>query len=296
MELWYNDVRMELLTLDRVERHAVYDSSQTDLLYVDWTIGASCVFARGGLPVATSTRDLSDATQAAVYGLGSPGGGGARGLDPRIPTFTQTANTPGEQYGGLNGILTDAEVKARLWTPRRKLQIFAYDQTGRKIVWMESPRDGAICDAANGPHPLAVDVVEATGDGATLGIYFQISTKIPPCPAGSDRLVLSHRWEMSHTHDDNFYLTRVIKGDIIFNSAMIAKHGIRPDLVRNQFIHPIPLGFRRGGPQITQSADGLTIGYTIADTDPTVMFDAGDSGATRMDIVEMMAYESPWGL
>ncbi len=294
MELEYNGVRLELLSMDRCERRAVYDSSETDLLYVEWLIGASCVFARGGYPVATSTRYVSGPVLEALKGRQVEQT--AVGVDPDIPGFSQTANVINQMTPAENGAITDAEVRSRLWVPRKPLRIWAYDTSGKKVLWLESPRNGAPCDAAHGPHPLSVDVIETTGDGSTLGIHFQISTKVSPCPAGSDRMVMSHRWEMTHAHDQNYYLTRVIKGEIIFNGAVVHQLGLRPDLVRNQFIHPIPVGFRRGGPQITVSADGLTIGYTIADTDPTVMFDAGDSGATDISIVEKMAYESPWGI
>lgn len=298
MELEYAGVNLELLTLDRVSRRAVYTQDQADLLYIEWIIGATCVYARGGYPVGTAALDLTRAAQNDLRGSGWPDGG-VRGADPNLPVeFPQVANRGAAFFGsaGLNGVETDVDLKTRLWLPRQRFVISAYSTAGQKVVWLESPRNGAPCDAANGPHPLSVDVVDATGDGATLGVHFQIKTCVPPCPAESDRLVLSHRWQMTHAHDENYYLTRIVKGEIVFNGSVVHKYGLRPDAVRSQFIHPIPLGFRRGGPQIVQSSDGLTIGYTIVDTDASVTFDAGDSGATHMDIVEKVSYESPWGV
>jgi len=294
MEAEYNSVNMQLLTLDRVSRTAIYSPDQMDLLYVEWILGMSCVFARGGYPVATSAKNVSQVTLDELKGAFA--NGGIRGADPQITAWGQTSNVAGDSFDAANGIVTDAEARTRLWVPRRKLKISGYDSDGNKVVWLESPRGTATCDAANGPHPLSVDVVEATGDAGTLGIHFQVRTCVPPCPAGSDRLILSHRWEMTHAHNDDFYLTRTIRGEVVFNGAVVNKNDLRPDLFRNQFMHPIPLGFRRAGPQITQSSDGLTIHYTLVDTDPTVVFDPGDSGATQMEIVEKIAYESPWGL
>lgn len=297
MELEYNGVTLELLTLDRVHREAVYTADQTDLLYVRWVIGASCVFASGGYPVATSVKSVSQQAREQLYG-GSPQTN--LGVDPPAPSsdkVSQRRNVASELgAAGYNGVETDVEVKSRLWTPRGKLKISAYDTDGKKVTWLESPRPGFSVDAANGPRPLAVDVVSATGDAGTLGVYFQIETCLPPCPNGSDRLVLSHRWQMTHEHDSNYYLTRIIEGEIVFNAAVVAKSGLTPDLVRAQFIHPVPLGFKRGGPRIVASSDGLTIGYAVADTDQTVTFSPGDSGATQLDVQEQYAYESPWGL
>jgi hypothetical protein len=93
---------------------------------------------------------------------------------------------------------------------------------------------------------------------------------------------------MSHSHDDNYYLTRTITGIIVFNGAVMRLQQINPDFVRAQFIHPVPIGFQRRAPEITQSSDGLTIRYTITDTDPTITFDPGNSGASNIQIIEKM--------
>lgn len=297
MELEYNGVRLELLTLDRVERRSVYTPDGMDLLYIEWLIGAACVYARGGYPVATAVEDISDDTRRAAYGGARRGS--VRGTDPHETILTQTENLhggPDQWDAGRIGVLTDLEIRGRLQTPRRPLVIRALDENGKYVEWLRAPRGPDAVDAANGPFPISVDVVSAQGNGDTLGVYFQVRTCLTPCPTGSDRLVLAHRWQMSHKQDENFYLTRVIQGEITFNGAVLAASGLHPDDVRNQFIHPIPLGFRRGVPDITQSSDGLTLSYTITDTDQTVTFDPADSGAAKMSIVEKVAYQSPWGL
>lgn len=188
-----------------------------------------------------------------------------------------------------SGPETDAELRARLWLPRQKFILWAYNkQTGKPIRWLESPRPGFTTDAANGPKPLSVDVVGVSGEPESVVVHFQIQTETSPCPTGSDRLVLSHRWQMSHTSDENNYVTRVIKGQIVFNGAVMRHQNVNPDFVRAQFIHPIPLGMERKVPEIIASPDGLTIRYTITDTEPKIVFDPGNSGATQIQIVEKL--------
>lgn len=298
MELEYNGVHLELLNLDRVERVGVYTPDGVDLMYIKWTIGAACVFSSGGGPTATTATALSDQVVGEMYGR------------PQLPRTARGSDPPNESdnpvrqrkndirslraSNGYNAAMSDAELRQRLWTPRGKLKITAADADGNRVTWLESPRKGYAVDVANGPKPLSVDVVEATGDGTTFGVYFQIETCVAPCGTYNERLVLSHRWHMTHGYDDDYYLTRSTKGEIVFNSAVVLRQGIRPDEVRSQFIHPIPLGFKRTGPVISASPDGLTIGYDIEDVDTTIVFDPGDTGATQMSIVEKVMYDSPW--
>ena len=307
MELEYNGVSLELLSIDRADRVGVYTPDGADLLYVKWVLSATCVYAPSpGYPVATAASALSPDTEARLYDRAPPppplfSREQVRGTDPSIPPFTQVTNvgydrtdprwlTDANRPGRFNAVMTDAELRARLWVPRARLKITAHDANGREVVWLQSPKPGLSVDVANGPHPISVDVVEAAGSGHSMGVHFQIETSVSPCPSGSDRLILSHRWEMAHDHDDDYYLTRYIQGEVVFNAEILDKLDIWGDHVRNQFFHPIPLGFRRGGPKLVQSSDGLVIRYTIRDTDQTVTFEPGDSGATHVEIAEKIGF------
>jgi len=148
-------------------------------------------------------------------------------------------------------------------------------------------------DAANGPIPLRVDVVEAAGNGASMTVNFQISTCLVPVDPNSERLVLSHRWQVTHSQDEHHYLTRTITGEIIFNGGLYRQMDKVPSDFLSQLLHPIPLGFKRMVPHVVQSSDGLVIQYTVVDVDTTITFDPGNSGCTNINIVENLQYLQP---
>lgn len=309
MFLEYNDVSLKCLDLQRYSRRSVYSPDGADLLYVRTVLGVMATYAPGGYPRMPSVTNIGGDTENVMGGRdntvqiltqlprGTPDPtGGRSGTVDTVPTLE--SDLPGSQrLAGpfFSGPQTDVELRNRLLMPRKKLILWAYDKRdGKAVRWLESPRSTMSTDATNGPIPISCDVVSAAGEPNSVGVFFQVQTDVSPCPIGSDRAVLSHRWEMSHTADENFYLTRIIRGEIIFNGAYINTFSVNPDSLRNQFIHPIPVGFSRGIPQVSQSADGLTIRYIVTDTDPTIMFSPGDSGATQIQILEKIALYKPW--
>lgn len=298
MELSYGGVNLELVALDRVDREAVYSSDGIDLIAVKWVIGATCVYSPGGRPVGTAATQLGKYSTDYLYDTRKVDirrdPASLRGRDPKLLGVRQETNYLGGVVGagavGYNAAMTDVELRTRLFLPRQRLLITAYDQNGRKVNWLQSPKPGFGADVMGGPRPLSVDIVSAQGEGMTFGVYFQIETYTSPCPDGSDRIILSHRWQMTHDHDENNYLTRIIEGEVVFDLGIVSSNNIRPDLFRQQFFHPIPLGAKRKLGPIVQSSDGSTIKYTTYDTDTSITFDAGDSGATNIAIVEKLSY------
>lgn len=323
MRLTYNGVELHLMSLQMCERTNVYTPDNTDLLYVKWRIGATCVFSTGGNPFGTAAADLSEATKDEIYGRLSPALSSGTAAPPSGPVSYpgSTGGTPTLSNRGragasaligappslvpwrqnktgrpdlVTGAMSDVEARNRLFVPRRPLKISTIDAQGQEITWLESPRYGQPCDANNGPRPIGVDVVSVAGEGAGLGLYFQIETCVPPCPYGSDNAVLAHRWEMTHSYNASYHLTRVTRGAVIFDTGLIQALGFDVDLLRPQFFHPIPLGFRRYVPAISLSMDGSTLTYEIADVDEEICFDPAKSGATHIDIQENMGYRTPW--
>ncbi len=319
MDIEYNGVHLELTEIVECSRDAVYDPSGTDLLYVKWRLGVVATLGSGGYPAGTAVDwankrvamanilpDLIAQTELADRD----------GIIGREKAEYEWENI--KQPHGVNpqvisnqAFITDQELRYRLMTPRRRLLVTAYSPDGTKYVWLESPRplraeadlstdpaipdpsqdqQGVRVDADNGPKPLKCDIVQPTGEGNTFGVHSVIETCLPPTPTASERLVLSHRWETIHGHDSDHYLTRTIVGEVRFNGSILQQGEQQPDWFRSQFFHPIPLGFRREIPQVRLSSDGLVLAYTIVDTDPTITFDPGDSGATLMTIAENINY------
>lgn len=319
MEIEYNGVKLEMAEMVECSRDAVYDESGTDLLYVKWRLGVVATLGSGGYPPATAvdwrsksavmtnvTPDLTG-TSATVNRdgiIGRPRG------NYSWHDIEQPHNVnPGEPLNPA--FISDHEVRMRLMTPRRTLKVTAYNPNGTKFVWLESPRplsneaelrsrpaladpsqqrQGIQVDADNGPKPVKCDIVSPIGEGGTFGVHFVIETCVVPAPVQSERLVLSHRWQVTHSHDEDYYLTRVIHGTVRFNGSILQNGDQQPDWFRSQFFHPIPLGFRRQLPEVSLSEDGLVLRYTVVDTDPTITFDPGDSGATQITIAENLNY------
>lgn len=319
MDIEYNGVLLEMLEMVECSRDAVYDASGTDLLYIRWRIGVIATLGSGGYPHATAVDFANKGNTLLNVTTDLTGSGalvdrdGVIGRDPNQYAWDAVKQShavhPGEQRN--QAFITDHELRMRLMQPRKRLKITAYNPNGLKYIWLESPRplsnepqlnsrparfdpsqdqQGLQVDANNGPKPLKCDIVQPAGEGNTFGVHFVIETCTVPAPTHSERLVLSHRWESQHTHDDDHYLTRVVHGTVRFNGSILQNGDQQPDWYRSQFFHPIPLGFRRTIPDVKLSEDGLVLTYTIVDTDPTVTFDPGDSGATQITIAENLNY------
>lgn len=288
MHVSYNGVPLEIVTIDRVERRSILTPDETEVLYVEWAISLSCVYhPEQGVYAGTSVTFPNPADKNPVYPNPTP-----LGIVPNPAPI----EFPGVEYP----ILTDRELLLRLSVPRQPLLIWAYDLTGNPVVWLRSPRlaPGGNSymprDALSGPIVQANVVTAHLGNAVTFGVQMEIKTWVPPCPDGSDRLILAHRWQMAHTQDENYYLTRQTTGEIYFHGGVKDLFGVRVDAVTNQLLHPIPLGFRRFLGPVTLSPDGLVIRYSFADVDQKVVFDPGLSGATTMAISENVVYRTPF--
>ncbi len=299
MYVQYGRVPLRVVELIKFQRRTVWDQSQTDLIGVKQILGFVCTYAPGGQPKLVSATRLSTRVDQSLRG-DDPTAAllavGPRGFDPdyRTPALEDdTGRTiPPELW--LSGPQTDAELQQHLLIPRQRLILWAYDRQSNELIrWLESPRPNFPIDLDDGPLPICADVVSVAGEPDSVTVYFEISTTTSACPIGSDRLVLSHRWEMEHDHDENHYLTRVTKGTVTFNQAILEKFHFQPDALRNQLLPPIPVGFERKPPRVTLSTDGKVLTYEVRDVDPTITFDPGTSGATVVSIQEKVLYNVP---
>lgn len=314
MHVVYNGVELALAEIQDYQREAVYSPDGADLLYVKHRLSVTALCAAGGWPTAINitpganvSGDLSGSVSRNPDTRLS-----VKGTDPATYTADQTDPNLAASVGNVNypAGMTDHELRMRLMIPRQKLIVSAYRTDGSRYVWLESPRsyprtvqigtgttpyaEATPSDAANGPLPLRCDVIQPSGDGVgAFGVNFMIETCLVPTAPEAERLILSHRWEVTHSYDEDFHLTRITRGLVVFNGGLQRLTLQTPDWYRNTFMHPIPLGFRRGVPEVKATSDGLGVQYTITDTDPHVVFDPGDSGATNMDIIETLNYFVP---
>lgn len=307
MELDYGPVHLVAGDLTMYKRENAYTPDGSNLVGVDHTVGFLGTYGYGGDPVMPSVKALSPNTVGKMTGTDLTAAGlraDPRGRDPSAPLAAGAVLNPPNMESDFvatdpteffTGPQTDVELSHWLTRPRQKLILWAYDkQTGRRVRWLESPRPGMKVDVNGGPFPISHDVVNASGEPNTVAVHFQVTTRVSPCPIGSDRLVIAHQWQMTHAPDENGYLSRVIEGEVVFHMGVMSVISARPDLIMNQFIHPIPLGFQRKPPTVTLSPRGDTVKYTIIDVDPTIIFSPGDSGAASIQIMERHELQVPY--
>lgn len=313
MHLSYNGIELQLLTLDSVVRESVWSPDGTDLLYVRWKIAASCVYAPGSyLPGVSLAREPSTPavpTPRETVVVATLSNTGQSSGNPQAGVFSVMGNTVEQDVRGAafrgneppavsldfsrastGPIVTDVHLRNHLFRNRAPLRIWGYTDTGAVRNWLVSPVGAATCDADNGPKVRACNVVAATGAPSNFAVQMEIETCIPPCPLGSDRPLLSHRWQMQHTHNEDHYLTRTVTGQAIFHPGLMDKYAQNPDWFRRELFHVVPLGFSRKLGPITLSPDGCVLQYTYMDSDSTVMFNAGSSGASDIDVKESFTY------
>ncbi len=295
MKVEYNGVELTMLEMHSYERKNVYSTSGADHLYVRHALNMTCALAAGGHPYCLAS--------APVYGNDQRI---AEKPNPRSslkgvpPQFGDTAFNPYkgvDPLGGEQAGVTDRIIIPLLLVPRKKLKITGYRPSdGGAFTWLESPRPGLSVDCLSGPHPLGCVLAEPTGDAPASGVLnFQIETHLPLAESQSARAIISHRWSTTLSHDEDYYPTRTIHGEVVFDVGLMAFMMRKPDDFLSQLYHPIPVGYRRGLPEVGMADDGSRLSYTITDTKVAGVFDPANTGATNMWINEQWHYTSPHG-
>lgn len=302
-------------SIQSIQRESVWDDTHAHLLFIKWTLGIVCYYSPNGYPVAVSAVNVPATLRSAptvfstIIGAASAITGffgvlGAavvrvlRGRDTRpfVPDLradTRAFASDPDGTAGFGPILTDKAIRNLLLLPRKKLRIWGYEaKTGAEVDLLVSPKDGRVCDPILGPHPIACDILDGQDQG--FSVFFQVQTATLPCDDASERLILSHVWQQTHAPDDNQYLTIITEGELTLDGSMVHTFGVTADQFRSQFFPPIPIGFERKIDYVTPASNGLTYKYRVRDTNVSIVFDPGDSGATHMEIIEKVAYSQPW--
>lgn len=243
----YNDIPLLILQANMINRQAIY--AGPDYLYTRHTLQLSCVFNPAVMAYLPSAQGVLV---------------GGRPPDPQA-TF------------GVGPAVTDAALRTWLLEPRRALYWVMgatnYPQSSLPVLLFQSPNvDGAQVDANNGPTPLFCNVNRRVGSKTFLvNVMYQTdvneinsyNTSLPPA-------ILSNRWSMSQSLNEQFFAVRTIHGQVVFRTDVLQALGALPDDFREWFFFPVPGGFKRTGINVSQNADGTAISYTIIDTEQEI--------------------------
>jgi hypothetical protein len=255
--LYYRGIQLQVCRfLTGCERAPIYDGPT--YLYTRWRIHCQCLYN----PQGTSYDFPVVADR--------PGPGGPI-VSPMLPPQT------------------DQAIRHRLMARRGQLVLGVGNN-----AWLVSPQQGFTVDSANGPTPLYCNVRKGPG-GRSFIVEYGIETCLRECNLESSTypsIFLSHRWEMEHRLDDDFFTTRIIRGHVIFDTARLQQGGtalgqqvLIPDQYRGAFFHPIPMNCQRSIPVIRQHADGNSVEYVIEDEEQSVNlgFDLTEVGVTQIE-------------
>lgn len=167
---------------------------------------------------------------------------------------------------------TMKRIRHMLLVPRRA---FSMSVGGREMIAVSAiDADGNALDDANGPKPISCDISQITES------TFKIDYAIEVCLTDCDNLSalrnngnrgaavrpewLSMRYTMSHDINEEGYSTISVDGGLTCKSSLLASGG--PDTLRGM-VTPLPIpGFKRHS-KYTISADGLTLHFSITDTE-----------------------------
>lgn len=309
MRMSYDGIEFEVLKIEDWTREAVFDDlSASDYLYDHHKITAICMLNEGytdklKFPPPENHDKIEQESPSASNALRwnnlSAGGGFDPAPQPQIkvdrPPLTQrsTGSAP-----------TLVELFKRLAIPRRQLivwmdsdpNIALQDPNYRENV-LFSPYPGMETDAIHGPTVTVMNVMGSVGN-ATVPLRLMIETHLAPCNDPNAPTMISNRWSFMTTYDpDTYAAIHVIEGVARFRLDLLHKAQLSADTFRNQFLHPIPLGFKREQPEVTLSPAGDAVSYKLIDKQQVFNFPGGANyAATKIEVLEEREYMAPFGL
>ena len=227
----YNGIELHSVETKRFEQEPVYDASHTDV------IGSKFSMSFEGICHAQKITDDTVLPYIGQAGYASAGS--------NQPTTQQSYNN----------------ITQMLWQPRRKLTV----RMGGQMLFVCNPCDSGTQydDIANGPQPKNVLLTHITSNntvGPTFHVVFDIECVRTACPKGQIPAVLNNRWSISESHDDEYYTTRTITGELRQSSS-----ALNADCWRFLVVPTLENGFKRVGLEWNIAADGLKINYVVTD-------------------------------
>lgn len=242
--VYYNGVQLVNVLTRQFDQTCVYDESDTDL-----------VNHRFIVQVEGTLHNLSY-EQSETH----PDGKHHHGIFP-IGT-----------YGSPQQVM--AAVHAQLMQPRGP---FIYKQGDEVVLSVHGFAETSLfeSDVSNGPKPRSCNIRHVAGLQC-YRVEFTIELNVVKCysseqqtsahgnttdpAAQSDSRVLSNRWSIEETKDENLYTTRTWDGVL-----RVRNSGFFPHEFRYLVVPHLQRGYKRMQQRFVQSADGLWLRYTIVD-------------------------------
>lgn len=260
----YNDITIYNTLTKRFDQEPVYDESHTDLLYYKFTIGIV------GYVHGIGTGTNSDGNPVPWPATNSPF------------SWNLIAPPSGTSFSGGGASLQERAIRYALGTPRGPFTMFTNStidpisgvvRNGDPLLTCfpatafgrQASFNASGVDLNNGPKPTALRVMSISGD-AIFRVEFEIEICKMECDSEGNCLndsgVLSNRWTMTDDIDNNFYTTRTLQGVLKTITARL-----NPQSFRAFVVPPLGSGFRRSHMTFIASADGLSLNYTVVDTE-----------------------------
>lgn len=227
--LTYGPITLQNVLTKKFEQEAVYDESGTDLLYHKFTVRVVGYVHRHAL-----TPNMPDAVA----------------IEPR------SLVSPTSDY---------LDIRALLLEPRWNL---ALTVGGTNLLYVigatANPQQFAAAqnsrDLNNGPKPRFCEVTRIAGT-SLLQVEFEIEACILECRNDLNYSnVLSNRFSVADSIDEDWYTTRTYRGRIRFKSLYPNAHNFR-----HWVIPPLQRGFKRQQVEVAASVDGLSLDYVVTD-------------------------------
>lgn len=124
------------------------------------------------------------------------------------------------------------------------------------------------CDANYGPKPIGQPIIQFIGEKSAI-VDFVVECWVNEC--ATVRPILSHRWEMTKSVNQDYFQTRTINGTVVFRADWIEQKAaesvgsrIHLDQFRNWVFHPQPNMHHRTF-DVSPTADNTVYRYTIVD-------------------------------
>lgn len=271
----YNDVILRDCETKSFEQHIEYDESNTDLMFSRFKIRVASTLA--------ATRYPSQS-----FGIHPPSGDTAT---QRQKVIQQLLSEPRKDFWMLidSGVFNERlspEQTATLAPPYNggideAILLAAGSTVGEMSVHPLStqyasgsnvPRSG-VADVGNGPRPISVNVTEIIG-GRTFRVEFEIEICRKFCPqnvpdpmpqgfgeiASTGSVVLSNRWHLDESKDENWITTRVLQGTL-----RVVHKDYWPHMMRAVCVPPLLRGYKRVRQSFVDDPTGLVLKYRIED-------------------------------